>query len=61
MINIHDSVFVGSFYIRSYICEHLLMSINISLINTNTRTRIKKLNNTLLLNLEQNLPCCVES
>ena len=42
MINIHDSVFVGSFYIRSYICEHLLMSINISLINTNTRTRIKK-------------------
>lgn len=50
---IPEFVFVGSFYIRSNICEHLLMSINNSLNNTNTRTRIKNLNNKLLQNLDQ--------
>ena len=52
-IKIPEFVFVGSFYIRSNICEHLLMSINNSLNNTNTRTRIKNLNNKLLQNLDQ--------
>ena len=50
---IPEFVFVGSFYIRSNICEHLLMSINNSLNKTNTRTRIKNLNNKLLQNLDQ--------
>lgn len=54
-IKIPEFVFVGSFYIRSNICEHLLMSINNSLNNTNTCTRKKNLiiNNKLLQNLDQ--------